>query len=371
MKQKHKILIIEDDPSLREVIAFGLQDENLEILSAGSGEYGLELFESSRGIDLVLTDVKMPGIDGIEVLKRVKALNPLAEVVMMTAYGNVELAVEAMKQGASDYLTKPVGMKELKVRIAKALEKAELTREKDRLLDEVAFERSRRRFVTVSPRMKSVIEKVKKIAPTNASVLISGESGTGKELIARMIHDLSLRKNGQFVTINCSAIPKDLLESELFGHEKGAFTGAIRKRIGSFEAADGGTIFLDEIGDMSYELQAKILRALQEKMIDIIGGKASVPVDVRIISASNKNLKELAAKNLFRDDLYYRLNVIEINLPPIRERREDIPALARHFLKEYAGGLDIRFADNLMERMKTLPWKGNVRELKNCVERLV
>ncbi|MDY0213608.1 MAG: sigma-54 dependent transcriptional regulator [Desulfuromonadaceae bacterium] len=367
MEQK-TILIIEDDESLRRVLEFNLEEVGYRVLTASEGEGGLETFRTERP-PLVITDIQMPGISGIEVLKAVKAEAPETLVIVITAYGSVEKAVEAMKLGAYDYLTKPFGRDELRLTVDKALSYYGLQEENARLRTELSDQIDFTSIVGISEAMQQVFGMVRRVAATEASVLILGESGTGKELVARAIHYGSERRDGPFVPVNCAAIPSELLESELFGHVRGAFTGAIKERKGKFELADGGTLFLDEVGELALELQPKLLRALQEREIEPVGGTPR-KVDVRVVTATNRDIEEEVSKGRFRDDLYYRLAVIPIYLPALRERKEDIPLLVRYFVTKYAGS-KIEISDALFARMQTYPWPGNVRELENAVERML
>ena len=366
---KLKILVIDDDTSLRRVLEYNLQEEGYEVQTASSGEEGLYLFGQSQP-SLVITDMKMSGMDGLMVLKAIKKRSPEALVIIMTAFGTVDVAVEAMKAGAHDYITKPFNRDELKLTVRKALEFSGLTQENKRLKNELADKADFRTIIGTSKEMEKVFDVIRKVSDTEASVLITGESGTGKELVARSIHANSSRRDAPFVAINCAAIPRDLLESELFGHVKGAFTGAIRDKTGKFQLADGGTLFLDEVGDLPLELQPKLLRALQEKEVEPVGGTKVQKLDVRVLSATNLNIDKAIAAGTFREDLYYRLSVIPIHLPPLRERRRDIPVLIRHFCNKH-GGDKITFDPNVLEILVRYPWPGNVRELENTVERLL
>ncbi len=364
-----KILIIDDDASLRRVLEYNLQEAGYEVLAAADGANGLLLFEEHRP-PLVITDLKMPGMGGFQVLAAVKDRSPDTLVIVITAFGAVETAVEAMKLGAYDYITKPFNRDELRLVVQKAMEMQGLSEENRRLREELAERAEFRSIVGISRAMERVFATVRKVADTEAAVLITGESGTGKELVARAIHSLSSRRNGAFVAVNCAAIPRDLLESELFGHVRGAFTGAVRDKAGKFQLADGGTLFLDEVGELPLELQPKLLRALQEKSVEPVGGTAPQKLDVRVVAATNADLEEAIAAGAFRDDLYYRLAVIPLHLPPLRERREDIPLLIRHFTAKH-GGEGVLFAPEALALLQEYPWPGNVRELENTVERLL
>lgn len=363
-----RILFIDDDRAGCEVALFHLRKAGYEVIAASDGTEGLSLFNSSK-FDLVVTDMKMPGISGIEVLRRVRKQAPGVPVLVITAFVNVDIAVEAMKEGAYDFIGKPFYRDQLLLSVEKALER-------QRLAEEVRDLRTRanavtREFITVSDTMHRVLEVADRVAATDAAILITGESGTGKEVIARRIHVHSARAEKPFVAINCAAIPGELLESELFGHTRGAFTGAVRNRSGRFRQAEGGTLFLDEIGEIPLPLQPKLLRVLQEKVVDSVGSDAPIPVDVRILAATNRDLQDRIREGGFREDLYYRLNVVELRVPPLRERREDIPLLVEHFVKELAEGRDIEVPAGVLARLQSQPWPGNVRELRNACERMV
>jgi two-component system NtrC family response regulator len=363
------ILIIDDDTSLRRVLEYNLQEEGYGVLTAADGATGMALFAESQPA-LVITDLKMPGMSGFEVLAAVKAQSPETPVIVITAFGAVETAVEAMKGGAYDYITKPFNRDELKLLVRNALELRGLSQENRRLKEELAERTDFRHIVGISRGMEQVFAVVRKVADTEATVLLTGESGTGKELVARSIHLQSGRRAAPFVAINCAAIPRDLLESELFGHVRGAFTGAVRDKAGRFQAAGGGTLFLDEVGELPIELQPKLLRALQEREVMPVGGTTPQKLDVRVIAATNADLEQAIADGTFREDLYYRLAVIPIHLPPLRERREDIPVLVRHFAAKH-GGKEISFPQEVLDLLTGYPWPGNVRELENTVERLL
>ena len=366
---KAKILVIDDDTSLRRVLEYNLQEEGYEVAAAASGEEGLSLFKQFQG-DLVITDMKMSGMDGLKVLHSIKESSPDTLVIIITAFGTVDVAVEAMKAGAYDYITKPFNREALKLTVKKALQFSGLAEENKRLKDALRDKADFRSIVGSSPEMEKVFAMVSKVADTEAAVFITGESGTGKELIARSIHANSSRREGPFVAINCSAIPRDLLESELFGHTKGAFTGAIKEKSGKFQLAEGGTIFLDEVGELLLELQPKLLRVLQEKEVELLGGTKPLKLDVRVISATSLNIEKAIADGTFRDDLYYRLSVIPIHLPPLRLRRKDIPLLVKYFSAKH-GGEKISFDKEAMEALTNFAWPGNIRELENTVERLL
>jgi len=366
---KQKILIIDDDASLRRVLEYNLQEAGYEVTAAASGAEGLALFTAAP-YPLVITDMKMPGMDGMELLSAVKKVSSATLVIMITAFGTVDIAVQAMKAGAYDYITKPFNRDELLLTVAKALQLIEVEAENRKLKEELTDRSDFRTLVGSSQQMEKVFAIVRKVADTEASVLITGESGTGKELIARSIHSLSSRKDSPFVAINCSAIPRDLLESELFGHLKGAFTGAVRDKPGKFELADGGTIFLDEVGELPLELQPKLLRALQEKTVEPVGSSHPRKVDFRVIAATNLDMEKALGESGFREDLYYRLAVIPIHLPPLRERKEDIKLLLRHFCIKH-GATDVTFDEQALAALQKYGWPGNVRELENLVERLL
>jgi two-component system NtrC family response regulator len=350
------------------VALFNLRKAGYEVTAASDGEEGLELFSSTK-FDLVVTDIKMPGISGMEVLRRVRGQDPDIPVLVITAFGNVETAVEAMKEGAYDFIGKPFHREQILLSVGKALERRRLTEEvRDlRLRTSVVA----RQVVYASASMRRLIEMADRVAATDATILITGESGTGKEIIARRIHVSSRRADNPFVAVNCAAIPGELLESELFGHTKGAFTGAVRERLGKFRQADSGTLFLDEIGEIPMGLQPKLLRALQEKVVDAVGGDGPVEVDARVVAATNKNLPERIRGGKFREDLYYRLNVVELHVPSLRERPEDIPLLAEHFIRELDPNKEMVVRPQIMEELKSRSWPGNVRELRNACERIV
>lgn len=362
------VLLIDDDESLRRVTEFTLSEAGYRVLTASNGEEGLHLF-SRETPPVVVTDIQMPGMSGYEVLKRIKAEAPETLVIVITAYGTVEKAVEAMKLGAYDYLTKPFSRDELRLVVAKAFSFCGLQEENVRLREELADRADFSHLVGISDEMQEVFDIIRRVAGSEATIFITGESGTGKELIARAVHHGSERRQGPFVPVNCAAIPGDLLESELFGHVKGSFTGAIKDRKGKFEMADGGTLFLDEVGELPLELQPKLLRALQEREIEPVGG-TSRRIDVRVVAATNRDLEAAMAEGGFREDLYYRLAVIPVHLPPLRNRRADIPLLVRHFLQKHrAKGLAV--AEGAMQRLVAYEWPGNVRELENAVERMI
>jgi DNA-binding NtrC family response regulator len=363
------VVVIDDDASLRRVLEYNLQEAGYAVAAAASGEEGLALFDEVSPA-IVITDMKMPGMDGLQVLKAVKERSPDTPVIVITAFGTVDIAVEAMKAGAYDYITKPFNREELRLTVAKALRFSGLAQENLRLKGELEDRTEFRSIVGSSAAMEKVFQIVAKVADTEASVLITGESGTGKELVARSIHARSGRKDGPFMAINCAAIPRDLLESELFGHVKGAFTGAVRDKTGKFQLADGGTLFLDEVGELPLELQPKLLRALQERVIVPVGGAKEQRLDVRVVAATNLDIEKAIADGVFREDLYYRLSVIPIHLPPLRQRRDDIPLLLRHFCIKHGAG-SVSFDKQCQAVLAGYAWPGNVRELENLVERLL
>ena len=365
------ILLIEDNERMAKVLARHMEIEGHQVILAQDGAAGLEAFRQQK-VDLVLTDLKLPDKSGLEVLQALKDENPMVPVVVMTAHGTIETAVKAVKDGAFDFLQKPIEPEHLLLIIGKALETRQLVTENLILKEELQSREAK--LIGQSRLLVDAQEQAKKVAGGTTTVILRGESGTGKELFARLIHVLSPRKNGPFIAINCAAIPKDLLESELFGHERGAFTGATTRKIGKFELADEGTIFLDEIGDMELGLQGKVLRVLEGDRFMRVGGTTKVKADVRLIAATNKDLEAAVATQAFRADLFYRLNVFPIIMPPLRERRDDIPLLVDHFLGVYARELkkDVKtVSPEALDLMMRLPWTGNIRELQNCIERAV
>ncbi|HYB20022.1 MAG TPA: sigma-54 dependent transcriptional regulator [Thermodesulfobacteriota bacterium] len=370
---KFQILIVDDEKVQLEMLKGFLVKQGYGVETSEDGQRALEKIKKGF-FDLILSDYRMPGMDGLQLLKEVKRLNPEAAVVIMTAYGTIDTAVEAMKAGASDFLTKPLELDGVLIRIQKVEREIRLERE-NRELKEQLRERFKVDFIiSASPRMEEALNLAKRVAGSPATVLILGESGTGKELIARAIHYASPRSDKPFIKVNCAALPENLLESELFGHEKGAFTGAVARRIGRFEQADRGTIFLDEIGDLSLPLQVKLLRILQEKEFERVGSSQTIEADVRVIAATNRDLEEAIQKGAFREDLYYRLNVVTITLPSLRERKEDIPPLTEHFLGKYSRE-NKKEVTSLSKQAKDLlmryHYPGNVRELENIIERAV
>jgi two-component system, NtrC family, response regulator HydG len=368
---KPAILLIDDDPEMVSLLQSHLERDGWEVTAATSGLAIADVL-AQKDFAVVLTDLVMPGVDGLALLREVQRIQPCARVVIMTAFGSLESAIEAMRRGAYDYLTKPFKLPELTIAVRRALDDKRLRDENRRLRDEVSRQHRPDRLLGVSKAMEAVRAQIGDVAGSEATVLLLGESGTGKELVARAIHWNSARRNGPFVAVNCAAIPETLLESELFGHEKGAFTGATQRRRGLFAEADGGTLFLDEIADMPLALQAKLLRVLQDRTVRLVGGREEIRVDIRVVSATNRDLASLLREGKFREDLYYRLAVIPIRIPSLRERPEDIPVLAKHFLDRAAAGLGKHFEGVSEEAMQWLidhRWPGNVRELENVVER--
>jgi len=364
---KGKILVVDDEKSMRDVLDIFLKGEGYDVLVADSGESAIEAFKKDI-FDLVITDLKMPKVSGFDLLKTIKDISPDTIVVIITAFGTTESAVEAMKLGAFDYIQKPFKMDDIRLVVKNAFEKQRLQKDVS-ILKEQLKTPSLENIIGKSPVMLELFSLIPKVAQSNANVLITGESGSGKELVAKAIHNLSVRKDNRFVAINCAAIPEGLLESELFGYMKGAFTGAVSNKQGLFELANEGTLFLDEIGEMPLPLQAKLLRVIEDGTFRRVGGVSDIKVDVRIISASNKDLKSLIDAKQFREDLYFRLNILSIKVPPLRKRQDDIPLLTEHFLKKYAGKK--RISQSAIDILKDYPWKGNVRELENIIERVV
>jgi len=361
------ILLVDDDRSLRRVLEFKLQKQGFAVTAVGDAQAALRELEAGE-FSLLLSDIRMPGMDGLELLERARVLRPDLKVILITAHATVAQAVAAVKLGAFDYVTKPFEDDELLLAIRKAVSYSELEQENRSLKGQLSLAH---RLIGVSPVFKQMLALVDKIAPSDASVLITGASGTGKELVAQRIHAKSQRAGRAFVVVNCAAIPAALMESELFGHVKGAFTGALRAKRGKFDLASGGTLFLDEVGELSTELQAKLLRALQEQVIEPLGSERPVEVDVRVLAATNADLEARVETGAFRKDLYYRLNVIPVHIAPLAERRDDIPVLVQEFVRRYAGGKRIDVSTGLLEHLKSGAWPGNVRELENLVERMV
>src|SRR5687768_11012857 len=366
---KPRILVIDDEAAIRESLKMILEYEDYDFVGAASGPEGVAAVQRERP-DLVLLDIKMPGMDGMEVLRKLRALDEGLPVVMISGHGTTATAVEAIRSGAIDFLDKPLSSERVIVTLRNVLRQSALRSENRDL--KVAME-SKYEIVGDSPAVRGVLEAVKRAAPTNATVLLLGESGVGKELVARTVHRNSSRAGQRFVQVNCAAIPEELIESELFGHEKGSFTGATEKQIGKFEQADRGTIFLDEIGDMSQKTQAKVLRVLQEQEVERLGSARTIKVDVRVVAATNKHLEDAIQRGEFREDLYFRLNVIPIVVPPLRDRREDIPALVEHFARRFSEEHNVRrrFDRTALEALQNYRWRGNIRELRNTVERLI
>jgi two-component system, NtrC family, nitrogen regulation response regulator NtrX len=367
---KSRILVIDDETAIRDSLRMTLEYEGYEFVGAATGQEGLALAERESP-DLVLLDVKMPGMDGLEVLDRLRAMNDAVPVVVISGHGTISTAVEATKKGAFDFIEKPFASDRVLVSLRNALDQRQLRDENRSLKRAVEV---RHQMIGESPALRQVMAAVGRAAPTNATVLIQGESGVGKELVARTIHRNSLRSRERFVQVNCAAIPEELIESELFGHEKGSFTGATEKQVGKFEQADRGTIFLDEVGDMSAKTQAKVLRVLQEGEVERLGSARTIKVDVRVIAATNKNLEEEIEKGHFREDLYFRLAVIPIHVPPLRERAGDIALLVRHYMDSFSRENNVRpkrITPAALEALQRYRWKGNIRELRNTVERMI
>ncbi|MCG6186619.1 sigma-54-dependent transcriptional regulator [Maribellus maritimus] len=365
-----KILVIDDERSIRNTLKDILEYEKYEVDLAEDGNKGIEKVRNTE-YDIVLCDIKMPGLDGIEVLERMNVLAPDTPVVMISGHGNIDTAVESIKKGAFDYIEKPLDLNRLLITIRNAMDKSNLVTETKNLKKKVS---KKYEIVGESKAIGAVVEMADRVAPTDARVLITGSNGTGKELVARRIHEQSNRTSGPFVEVNCAAIPSELIESELFGHEKGAFTSAVKQRKGKFEQANGGTLFLDEIGDMSLSAQAKVLRALQENIISRVGGDKQIKVDVRVVAATNKNLSNEIADNKFREDLYHRLSVILIHVPSLNERLEDIPLLACYFIKQICGEYGMpekEITDEAIAELQKIKWTGNIREFRNVIERLI
>jgi DNA-binding NtrC family response regulator len=373
MTEPFRILVVDDEAAQRELVGGFLRKQGFEVTEAPDGKAALERFRKEP-VDLLLTDQKMPGISGLELLEAARAVSPEVAVIIMTAYGTIETAVAAIKGGATDYLTKPLNLDELLHRIAQVRERQRLITENLELREALRERHRVEGIIGESGRMQEVLSLVRRVAGSDATVLIQGESGTGKELIARAIHYASPRASASLVSVNCAALPETLLDSELFGHEKGAFTGAVAARKGRFELADGGSLFLDEIGDLPLHLQVKLLRVLQEREFERVGSSRPVAVDVRLLAATHRDLEALVREGRFRDDLYYRINVVTVSLPPLRERREDIPLLLDHFVEKFArrngkriGGL----TRDAREALLRYDYPGNVRELENLMERAV
>lgn len=366
-----KILVIDDDPKVPWILSEGLKE--FEVLSARDGAEGINATRESRP-QLVLLDIKMPGMDGLEVLSKIKEINAGQEVIMLSGHGDTQHIVESIRLGASEFINKPFDVREVEIHIRKVLERSLLKEENQKMKQRLSMYEAQSKLVGDTPRMRELVSLVEQVADSELAVLIRGESGTGKEIVARMVHALSSRAEHEFVKVNCAAIPRDLLESELFGYEKGAFTGATRTKPGRFEIADGGTMFLDEVGDLPLELQSKLLQVLEQHEFVRVGGVHNIRVDVRIVCATNRNLEEAIAVKQFRDDLFYRLNEITLPLVPLRERKEDIPVLVEHFLRKYTQEYNREFRPLSPEALRFLQaqaWPGNVRQLENLIKQVV
>lgn len=367
---KFTILVIDDEKNIRTGLQAALELDGYEVLLAEDGTTGLSL-ALNNDVDLVITDLRMPGISGEEVLRRITSETPGIPVIVLTGHGTVESAVEAMRSGAYDFLTKPLNLDRLSLLVKRALQNRELILQNRELEQEAEKRKSFEHIIGKSPAMLKLFDVVKRVAPTKASVLITGESGVGKELIANALHNLSPRKDKPFIKVHCAALAENLLESELFGHEKGSFTGAVSRKRGRFELAHGGTIFLDEIGEINQQVQIKILRVLQEKMFERVGGEETIEVDVRVIAATNRDLEQEIAEGRFREDLFYRLNVVRVHVPPLRERKDDLPLMISSFVKEFArenGKVIESIEPKARQALYTYDWPGNVRQLRNCIE---
>ncbi|MBE0500137.1 MAG: sigma-54-dependent Fis family transcriptional regulator [Desulfuromonadales bacterium] len=367
-QNNYRILVVDDEVSMRDVLSIMLHREGYHVDAAADGAQAVKQLQENR-YDLVISDVQMPRMDGLQLLQHLRERSPDTVVIMITAFSSTEQAVEAMKQGAYDYIIKPFKNEEIRIVIKNALERKMLREENLQLKKELEKRYSFAGLIGKSKPMQVVYTLVEKVADSRVNVLVTGESGTGKELVARAIHYQGERKGEPFIPINCGAIPENLLESELFGHEKGSFTGAIRQKEGLIESASGGTLFLDEIGELPAMMQVKLLRVLQEREIRRVGGTRNIPVDIRLIAATNKDLEAEVAQGKFREDLYYRLNVVPVHIPPLRERREDIPLLIEHFIAQTAGEVKMQVSDGAMRRLLDYAWPGNVRELENIIER--
>jgi two-component system response regulator HydG len=373
MGRRNSVLVVDDDAAHRTMLRTLISGWEYDVSEADDGSSAIELVRE-KPFDLILMDIRMIKVSGLEALSEIKSFNPSIPIVIMTAYSSVETAVEALKSGAYDYLTKPLDFDELRLTMERAMDHLQLKEENRRLKETLGSRFDRHNIIGQSPAMNRLLETVAQVAPSEATVLITGDSGTGKELIAGAIHYNSQRKVGSFVKMNCAAVTETLLESELFGHEKGSFTGATRRKEGKFVQADGGSLFLDEIGEMSLSMQVKFLRALQEREITRVGGEDVIKVDVRVIAATNKDLKEAIAQGSFREDLYYRLDVVALKVPPLKDRKEDIPLLAQHFLENFAekNHKPVKgFTPQAMDSLLKYGWPGNVRELMNAIERAV
>lgn len=372
MSAKPVVLIVDDEKNIREGLARALR-RSYEVLTAEGGQSALNLL-ANRSVDVMLSDLRMPGMDGLTLMQRALANSPHLVCILLTAYGNIETAVEAMRHGATDFLTKPVNLDQLELVLKRVLRSRKAETENRQLREQLDSKYGMENIIGNSPQMQAVFDTVRQVAASRATVLIQGESGTGKELVAKAIHQLSARKHGAFVPVHCAALSSTLLESELFGHEKGAFTGATEQRKGRFEMADGGSLFLDEIGEIEPSVQVKILRALEERQFERVGGQQSVSVDTRLIAATNRDLKKMVEEGTFREDLFYRLYVVAIQLPPLRERRGDIPLLLKHYLDVFnrENGREVEgFSLDALDLLNGYAWPGNVRELRNVVEQMV
>jgi DNA-binding NtrC family response regulator len=368
-----RLLVIDDEKNIREGLAESLRQDGYDVVCAENGDEGWKLFNNGD-IDLVITDLKMPGLGGEELMRRILAQAPGFPVIILTGHGTIESAVTAMRDGAWDFLSKPVDLDHLSLKVKRALDNRELVFQHRRMEEELERHKQFKSIIGNSRVMRDVFDTISKAAPTKASILITGESGVGKELVADAIHELSPRKEQPLIKVHCAALSSSLLESELFGHEKGAFTGALNRRRGRFELASGGTLFLDEIGEIDQNIQIKLLRVLQEKKFERVGGEQTVETDVRIVTATNKDLKSEIEKGSFREDLYFRLNVVNIHVPPLRERKDDIPLLAAAFIREFAdeNGKNIEgIHEKARSRFYAYDWPGNIRELRNCIESAV
>jgi two-component system response regulator PilR (NtrC family) len=367
--EKARILIVEDENSMRDVLSMLLEGEGYRVTTAEDGAEGLTRVDGDI-FDLIITDIKMPGATGFDILKRAQDVSPETLVIMITAFGTVESGIDAMKQGAFDYINKPFKIDEIRLIVRNAMERQQLKSEVSRLREKVKNSFEVENIIGKSVKMQQLLGVVQKVAQNSSNVLVSGESGTGKELVAAAVHSLSPRKEKNFVAINCAAFPEGLLESEIFGHVKGAFTGAVQNKQGLFEVADEGTLFMDEIGEMSINLQSKLLRAIESGTFRRVGGTTDITVNTRIVSATNRNLEEAVASGIFREDLFFRLNVIPVTIPPLRERKDDIPLLVEHFAAKYSDS-PRQFSGSAMKMLMDYGWKGNVRELENIVERIL
>jgi two-component system response regulator PilR (NtrC family) len=367
-KIEGRILVVDDEKSMREILQIFLRNEGYEVTTANNGEVAVEALKKDI-FDLVITDMKMPRMDGLELIKNIKEMTPETAVILITAFGTTESAIDAMKHGAYDYIQKPFQMNDIRLIVKNALERQNLQKDVSVLKQKVETP-SLENIIGSSPAMQKLFKVISKAAESSANVLMTGESGTGKELVANAIHNLSPRKDKRFVAVNCAAIPEGLLESELFGHMKGAFTGANANKQGLFELANEGTLFLDEMGEMPMTLQAKLLRVIEGGIFRRVGGVTDITVDVRILAATNRDVQKLIEQDRFREDLYFRLNVLSVKIPPLRERGDDIPILVNHFLQKFSGGR-MRFSGDAVNMLRNYTWKGNVRELENIVERVV